>query len=148
MASAGAFLHGSCTGNLSPVKTAPMLGTHKTLTCNGAGALSFQVGQPGRAVTDLCPYLYGTTRYSTSWQIDEFHVSCGMITEKFPEIAKLPINEKRLLLNELCEDIASSDQKSPDARIVAILEERWKAHESDPAGGLTLEEFRRRIGES
>jgi putative addiction module component (TIGR02574 family) len=71
-----------------------------------------------------------------------------MIAEKFPEIAKLPIDEKRLLLSELCEDIASIDQESPDPRIVAVLEERWKAHERDPSGELTLEEFRKRIAGS
>jgi len=69
-----------------------------------------------------------------------------MIAERFPELAKLPLDEKRLLLNELCEDIASSDQENPDPRIVKLLEERWQAHQNDPSGALTLEEFRERIG--
>jgi putative addiction module component (TIGR02574 family) len=69
-----------------------------------------------------------------------------MIAERFPELAKLPIDEKRLLLNELCEDISSSD--APDPNIVKILEERWKAYEDDPSGAVTLEEFRKRIGVS
>ena len=69
-----------------------------------------------------------------------------MIAERFPEIADLPIVEKRLLLNELCESIASSDAGSPDPNVVKILEERWASHQSDPSGALTLEEFRKRIG--
>ena len=69
-----------------------------------------------------------------------------MIAERFPGLAELPLEEKRLLLNELCEDIASTDQDSPDPRIVKLLEERWQAHENDPSGALTLEEFRRRPG--
>ena len=69
-----------------------------------------------------------------------------MIAERFPELAKLPIDEKRLLLNDLCEDISSPD--APDPSIVRILEERWKAYEDDPSGAATLEEFRKRIGVS
>ena len=66
--------------------------------------------------------------------------------ERFPELASLPLDEKRKLLNELCEEIASADENSPDPEIVKILEERWKAHHNDPSGALTLEEFRKRIG--
>lgn len=69
-----------------------------------------------------------------------------MIAERFPELAKLPIDEKRLLLKELCEDISSPDAPDPD--IVKILEERWKAYQDDPSGAVTLEEFRKRIGAS
>jgi len=69
-----------------------------------------------------------------------------MIAEKFPELAKLPLREKRLLLSELCEEIALADQDSPDPEIVKILEERWKAHQDDPSGAITLEDFRKRIG--
>ena len=69
-----------------------------------------------------------------------------MIAERFPELAKLPIDEKRLLLSELCEDISSPTTPDPD--IVKILEERWKAYKDDPSGAVTLEEFRKRIGVS
>lgn len=69
-----------------------------------------------------------------------------MIADRFPDLPKLTLEEKRLLLNELCEDIASADQNSPDPRIVEILEERWRSHQDDSSGALTLEEFRRRIG--
>ena len=57
---------------------------------------------------------------------------------------ELFLDEKRLLLTELCEEIVSSG--SPDPRIVKLLEDRWKAHKDDPSGALTLEEFRKRIG--
>jgi putative addiction module component (TIGR02574 family) len=69
-----------------------------------------------------------------------------MIAERFPELASLPLSEKRLLLNELCETIAMEDQESPDPKIVNLLEERWKAHQEDPSAAITLEEFRKRIG--
>ena len=69
-----------------------------------------------------------------------------MIAERFPELAKLPIEEKRLLLSELCEDISSP--QAPDPDIVKILEDRWKTYEDDPSGAVTLEEFRKRIGAS
>ena len=69
-----------------------------------------------------------------------------MIAERFPELAKLPIAEKRLLLKELCKELAAFDGEKPDPDIVRVLEERWKAHEQDPSGTMTLEEFRKRIG--
>jgi len=67
-----------------------------------------------------------------------------MIAERFPELASLPLDEKRILLDELCEDIATSN--APDPRIVKLLEERWQAYLDDPSGAITLEEFRNRIG--
>ena len=54
-----------------------------------------------------------------------------MIAERYPELANLPLDEKRALLNELCEDIASSDQDSPDPRIVKLLEDRWEKFRRD-----------------
>jgi len=69
-----------------------------------------------------------------------------MIVERYPELAGLPIEDKRLLLNELCEDIASVDGERPDPNIVKILEERWASYEENPTGAMTLEEFRKRIG--
>ncbi|MCB1230233.1 MAG: addiction module protein [Verrucomicrobiae bacterium] len=69
-----------------------------------------------------------------------------MIAEKFPEISNLPLEEKRALLDDLCEEIAAADQDSPNPAIIKILEERWRAHLEDPAGAITLEEFRKRIG--
>lgn len=67
-----------------------------------------------------------------------------MIAEKFPGIESLPNEEKRLLVSELCESLASPDSVNP--AIVRILEERWADHEADPAGAMTLEDFRKRIG--
>jgi len=68
-----------------------------------------------------------------------------MIAERFPELAKLSEEDKRLLVSELCEDLTEQNGK-PDPRIVEELESRWKRFESDPSGSVTLEEFRRRIG--
>ncbi|MDF1741804.1 MAG: addiction module protein [Verrucomicrobiales bacterium] len=56
--------------------------------------------------------------------------------------------DKRLLINELWDDIEGEDAKSPDPGIVEILESRWKKYESDPTTAMTLEEFRERIGVS
>ncbi len=69
-----------------------------------------------------------------------------MIAERFPELANLPLVEKRIVLDELCEDILPST--SPDPEIVKLLEERWRDHQGDPSGDMTLEEFRKRIGVS
>ena len=69
-----------------------------------------------------------------------------MIAEKYPELSKLSIEEKRDLVAELCEEIAAQDANGPDPVIVEILESRWKAHCEDPSGEVTLEEFRKRIG--
>lgn len=69
-----------------------------------------------------------------------------MITERFPEILELSLEDKRLLIKELCDEVAAEDQEEPNPDIVRILEERWAAHVSDPSGALTLEEFRKRIG--
>ena len=71
-----------------------------------------------------------------------------MIVEKFPELAKLPIDQKRALVEELCDEIHSHDSETPDPAVVEILESRWQAHLKDSSGALTLEEFRRRIGKS
>jgi putative addiction module component (TIGR02574 family) len=68
-----------------------------------------------------------------------------MILERFPELLNLPAQEKRLLISELCEDLTDSIRQEPDPKIVALLEERWKAYEEDPSGALTLEEFRERM---
>ncbi|MEM9478183.1 MAG: addiction module protein [Verrucomicrobiota bacterium] len=69
-----------------------------------------------------------------------------MIVERFPELTKLPIDEKRRLVDELCAEISSEYKDAPDPRIVKILEERWRAHQNDPSGAITIEEFRKRIG--
>ena len=69
-----------------------------------------------------------------------------MIAERFPELVGLPLEEKRIVLSELCEEIVPSS--APDPEIVKILEKRWKDYQTDPSGGITLEEFRRRIGVS
>ncbi|MCB1100697.1 MAG: addiction module protein [Verrucomicrobiae bacterium] len=69
-----------------------------------------------------------------------------MIVEKYLELASLSIADKRLLINELCQEIASIDEESPDPNIVKILEERWASYEENPTGAMTLEEFRKRIG--
>ncbi len=71
-----------------------------------------------------------------------------MIVEKFPELANLPIEQKRTLVGELCDEIHSYDSETPDPAVVKILESRWQAHLDDPSGAVTLEEFRRRIGKS
>jgi len=78
------------------------------------------------------------------WLQVSIRLHLEMIAERFPEMKKFPIDEKRLLLDELCEDIGSTE--TPDPNIVKILEERWKAYEDDPSGAFTLEEFRKRIG--
>jgi len=70
-----------------------------------------------------------------------------MIAEKFPEIADLPMEDKRLLISELCEEVAGCSEAVNPA-IARILEQRWKDHTDDPAGAVTLEEFRKRIGVS
>ena len=69
-----------------------------------------------------------------------------MIAEKYPELSELTVDEKRDLVADLCEEIASQDAEGPDPAIVGILESRWKAHCDDPSGAVTLEEFRKRIG--
>ena len=70
-----------------------------------------------------------------------------MIVERFPEIAALPNEEKRILVSELCEDLASS-KDGADPAIVRILEERWSQYEANPSSAITLEEFRKRIATS
>jgi len=52
------------------------------------------------------------------------------------------------LLAELCDDIDGTSRETPDPQIVKILEERWTAYEADPTSAITLEEFRKRIGQS
>lgn len=69
-----------------------------------------------------------------------------MVAERFPELSKLSVEEKRALISDLCQEIAEADNGHPDPAIVEILEERWKQHCEDPTGAITLEEFRRRIG--
>lgn len=69
-----------------------------------------------------------------------------MVADRFPELSKLSIEEKRDLVSDLCEEIAEYEAASPDPQIVEILEKRWQNHCDDPAGAVTLEEFRKRIG--
>lgn len=69
-----------------------------------------------------------------------------MIAERFPGIATLPVEEKRLLLDELCRDLGELDAEQPDPNIIEILEQRWKEYEAHPSTAMTLEEFRKRLG--
>jgi putative addiction module component (TIGR02574 family) len=71
-----------------------------------------------------------------------------MIVERIPEISKLTQQDKRLLINELWDDIEELDAGEPNPAVVRILQERWNEFEENPSAAMTLEEFRSRIGVS
>ena len=69
-----------------------------------------------------------------------------MIAERFPELSKLSIEEKRRLMNELWNEISQRELETRDPALVELLEQRWRHYESNPETAVSLEEFRLRIG--
>jgi len=68
-----------------------------------------------------------------------------MIAERFPELGKLSLEEKRRLMNELWDEVSRGALETADPAIVELLEQRWRQYESNPETAITIEEFRRRI---
>jgi len=68
-----------------------------------------------------------------------------MIAERFPELGKLSLDEKRRLMNELWDEVSRGALETADPAIVELLEQRWRQYESNPETAITIEEFRRRI---
>jgi len=71
-----------------------------------------------------------------------------MIAERIPGLKALSIAEKRLLMNELWEEVRNSDLDTPDPAIVELLQERLEHFRANPDSAITLEEFRKRLGKS
>ena len=71
-----------------------------------------------------------------------------MITERIPQIKSLSIQEKKLLMNELWEEIRQSGEEEPDPAVIALLQSRWDHYLANPDSAITLEEFRKRLGRS
>ncbi len=69
-----------------------------------------------------------------------------MIVERFPELAKLSVEEKKRLIDELWQEVSGSETEEPDPELVRLLEQRWRAYERNPETAMTIEEFRHRIG--
>lgn len=69
-----------------------------------------------------------------------------MIAERIPEIKTLSIQEKRLLMNELWEEVRESGLEQPDPAIAKLLQERLEHFYNNPESAITIEEFRKRLG--
>ncbi len=64
----------------------------------------------------------------------------------FPELDKLPVDEKMILAAELWGEATADDVVGqPDPRIVAALEERMEQYRRDPGSALPWEEVKRRV---
>jgi putative addiction module component (TIGR02574 family) len=77
---------------------------------------------------------------------DRFYWSTGMRLDEIPEIARLSVAERILLLEDLWDSIASEPSSVPVPQSHrAELDNRLTAYEKDPGSLLTLEELRQRI---
>jgi putative addiction module component (TIGR02574 family) len=68
-----------------------------------------------------------------------------MILERFPEVAQLPEEEKRQLVNELCEDLYGVPEGEEDPAITALLEARLAEYEANPDSASPWPEVRQRL---
>ena len=57
------------------------------------------------------------------------------------EIATLSVNEKRRLIDQLWQQLEPADDEGISPELLKELERRADAYESNPAGGMTLEQF-------
>jgi putative addiction module component (TIGR02574 family) len=64
----------------------------------------------------------------------------------FPELEKLPVDEKMILAAELWGEATAEDAVGqPDPKIVDALEERMEQYRRDPSSALSWEEVKRRV---
>ena len=72
-----------------------------------------------------------------------------MIVEQFPEIMALSVEKKRVLANELWEQVESSGELTEtDLAIGELLDQRFAEFEKDPSTAVRWEDLKKRLGKA
>lgn len=66
----------------------------------------------------------------------------------FPELEKLPKNEKFVLAGELWHQAMNDESSEPDAEISKVLEDRLDEYLAKPESGLSWDDVKQRLRNS
>ena len=69
-----------------------------------------------------------------------------MITGQLPSVSHLSIDEKRVLANQLWNEVEEhQDDLTTNQAIMELVEKRFEDYERDPSSAMTLDDFKRQL---